>query len=75
MRTNILSTEDLCAKLMALPVGSITRLSELSGVPLQTIYSIRSGRTKVAGLETARRIIPHLRAAARVRGEARVAKA
>ena len=75
MRTKLPSTEDLRAALIAMRIGSITRLSELSGVPLQTIYSIRSGRTKIAGLETARRIIPHLRAAARVRGEARGAKA
>ena len=36
-------------------------MSELSGVPVQTIYSIRSGQTKDASLETATKLTRHMR--------------
>lgn len=63
--TSLSSTLELRAALLKLGPGGVRILCEASRVPLQTIYSIRNGQTKAATLETAGKLIPHLRAAVR----------
>ena len=65
MKNPTLLTSELREELLKLGPGGVRILSETSGVPLQTIYSIRNGQTKAATLETAGGLIPHLRAAVR----------
>ena len=50
--------------MLALNLKQLDRLSELSGVPVPTIYKIRREETKNPGIDTVRKILPHIDAAA-----------
>ena len=65
MKQSLLSTSALRALLLKLGPGGVRLLSQASGVPAQTIYSIRTGRTKAATLETAGSLMPHMSLAVR----------
>jgi len=50
--------------LAALTMKQLERLAVLSGVPMTTIYKIRLGDTENPGIETVRKFVPHITAAA-----------
>lgn len=50
--------------LAALTMKQLERLALLSGVPMTTIYKIRLGDTENPGIETVRKFVPHINAAA-----------
>lgn len=58
------SVEQVRAQLAPLTLKQIDRLAELSGVPATTIYKIKLGTTENPGVETLRKFLPHVRAAA-----------
>ena len=64
MDTSIPSAEQVRHRLLALNLKQLDRLSELSGVPVPTIYKIRREETKNPGIDTVRKILPHIDAAA-----------
>lgn len=41
----------------------LSALGELAGVPFTTLYKIKLGVTRDPGIETVRRLLPHLRPA------------
>lgn len=60
----ITSAEQVRDALKPLTLRQLDRLSELSGVPATTIYKIQRGETTNPGIETVRKFMPHLDAAA-----------
>ena len=60
MKKLLATTAELRDALKRLGPGGVRTMSERSGVPLQTIYSIRSGQTKDASLETATKLTKHM---------------
>lgn len=52
MDINLISAEDVRAKLAPLSLKQIDRLAALSAVPAPTIYKIRLGVTANPGIET-----------------------
>lgn len=55
------STADIRASLSAFSRKQLDDLGELTGVPPTTIYKIKLGVTRDPGLETVRKLLPHLR--------------
>lgn len=66
MNTPIPSAEDVRATLAPLTLRQLAVLSALSGVPAATIYKIKLGTTTNPGIDTARKLMPHVAAALRV---------
>lgn len=64
MQTSIPSAEDVQAALATLTLKQLDRLAELSGVPASTIYKIKLANTTNPGIETVRKFMPHVAAAA-----------
>jgi predicted transcriptional regulator len=64
MKTQIPSTSEVSALLEPLHHAAIQHLAKLSGVPFTTIWKIRVGTTDRAGLDTVRRFMPYIQAAA-----------
>ena len=64
MENDIPSSAQVRQWLAPLSVQQLRRLSEVSGVPLTTLWNIRAGHTKDPRLETVRQIAPHAIAAA-----------
>ena len=64
MNTPLLSAEQVQAALAPLSLKQVDRLAELSGVPATTIYKIKRGETENPGIETVRKFLPHIEAAA-----------
>lgn len=60
---HIPSAADVRASLAAWPRKQLDELSQKSGVPATTIYKIKLGVTLDPGIETVRRLLPHLRPA------------
>lgn len=61
----LLSAEQVQAALAPLSVKQLDHLAELSGVPATTIYKIKRGETTNPGIETVRKFMPHVQAAAK----------
>lgn len=64
MNHPLLSAEQVQAALAPLSLKQVDRLAELSGVPATTIYKIKRGETENPGIETVRKFMPHIKAAA-----------
>ena len=64
MNANIPSAAEVQGWLEPLSVQQLRRLSSVSGVPLTTIWNIRSGETENPRIETVRAIAPHVAAVA-----------
>ncbi|MBP7501191.1 MAG: hypothetical protein KA784_00225 [Aquabacterium sp.] len=55
------STADIRASLAVFSRKQLDDLGELTGVPATTIYKIKRGVTLDPGIETVRKLLPHLR--------------
>lgn len=64
MNHPLMSAEQVQAALAPLSLKQVDRLAELSGVPATTIYKIKRGETENPGIETVRKFLPHIEAAA-----------
>lgn len=64
MDLNIPSAEQVRAKLAPLNLKQLDRLAVLSGVPATTIYKIKRGETENPGVETLRKFMSFVDAAA-----------
>ncbi len=64
MNLDIPSAETVREALAGLTLKQLEKLSELSGVPMTTIYKIRLGNTENPGIETVRQFAPHIAQAA-----------
>lgn len=64
MENSIPSIADVQAALLHLSYSQIGTLSRLSGVPLTTLWKVRVGNTLNPGIETVRRFMPYITAAA-----------
>lgn len=58
MNKSIPSGAEVRAKLAPLGHAQVLKLSELSGVPLPTLWNIRSATTKNPGIDTVRKFLP-----------------
>lgn len=65
MQKTIPSANQVRIALADLTMRQIDRLSELSGVPPTTIYKIKLGATTNPGIDTVRKVLPHLAKASR----------
>jgi predicted transcriptional regulator len=63
MDNTLMSAEDVRTVLGLLTQRQLEKLSAASGVPLSTLGKIRRGETLNPGLETVRKVLPHLAAA------------
>lgn len=63
MKSNIPSTSELRASLLALGHAQMQELSRLSGVPFNTLWNVRKGATTNPGIETVSKFIGHISAA------------
>ena len=63
MDDKIPSTEQVRERLQTLRYGQVEKLAALSGVPLTTLWKVRSGDTENPGLDTVRKFIGHINAA------------
>lgn len=63
MTHDIPSALQVQAWLKPLAAAQLQKLALLSGVPLTTLWNIRSGSTKNPGIETVRKITPYISAA------------
>lgn len=57
------SAEAVRSALGPLTMRQLERLSELSGVPVATIYKVKLGETTNPGIETVRKFAAHIAAA------------
>ena len=64
MDITIPSIEQVRTALAPLTLKQIDKLASLSGVPATTIYKIKRGETENPGIETVRRMTPHISEAA-----------
>ena len=62
MDEKIPSTEEVRQRLLALRYGQVEKLALLSGVPLTTLWKVRSGDTENPGLDTVRKFYRHIQA-------------
>lgn len=60
MKITIPSGTDVRAWLSPLTNTELQQLGERSGVPFTTLWKIRAGETKNPGVETVRKIAPHV---------------
>lgn len=65
MELLIATADEVRAALAPLTMKQMERLGELSGVPPTTIYKIKRGETENPGIETVRKIVPHIEDALR----------
>jgi hypothetical protein len=65
MNTTIPSGTDVSAALAKLNRAQLERLAELSSVSYYTLLKVQKGVTKNPGIDTARRFMPHVKAAAK----------
>lgn len=63
MKPEIPSAADIRLLLAPLTGAHLARLAALSGVPWPTIAKMRNGETKNPGIETVRKVLPHVEAA------------
>jgi hypothetical protein len=62
MQHDIPSTEDLRQKLLKLSWSEVRAICKRTGVPVTTVWKVRTGETVTPGIETVRAIWPHLSA-------------
>jgi transcriptional regulator with XRE-family HTH domain len=60
MNTSFPSASEVRAALEALSYAQIVRLAGISGVPMTTLWRLRSGETENPGIETVRKFAEHI---------------
>ena len=60
MNESIPSAAEVAAALAQLTFAQLGRLAYISGVPLTTVYKIKSGETTNPGIETVRKFAPFI---------------
>lgn len=60
MNESIPSAAEVAAALAQLTFAQLERLAYISGVPLTTVYKIKSGETTNPGIETVRKFAPFI---------------
>lgn len=64
MDTSIPSAAELQSRLQGLSHAQMQRLANISGVPFTTLWKIKVGPTSNPGIETVRKFVGHITAAA-----------
>jgi hypothetical protein len=62
MKEKIPSAEQVRERLQTLRYGQVEKLAAISGVPVTTLWKVRSGDTENPGLDTVRKFIDHINA-------------